>query len=154
MATPRCRVCAHPDRTAIDLALVRGDSHRTVVDRFNLAKSSVTRHAKHSRAVVRATNAADVNHERTVLAGVKEMQAAALAVFEAVKYETEGLSPLDAIREVARLLDQEAKLTGAYAPKEITLKLDSLSDEELEAKYLAALERGQKDTNARSGEPS
>lgn len=54
-----------------------------------------------------------------MLAKVLELQAEALSIFEAVKADLEGTTPLDAAREVGRLLELEAKLTGAFAPKQV-----------------------------------
>jgi hypothetical protein len=41
-----CQSCTHPDREAIDRALVGGEGAGTVADRFGLSSSSVDRHAR------------------------------------------------------------------------------------------------------------
>lgn len=41
-----CSICAHPQRDALELALVSGSSTRTVASQFGLSRSSVGRHAK------------------------------------------------------------------------------------------------------------
>jgi hypothetical protein len=42
---PLCRCCSHPDRMALDLALVLGASQRVVARRFRVTQTSVYRHA-------------------------------------------------------------------------------------------------------------
>jgi hypothetical protein len=41
---PSCRTCTHPQRHAIESALLAGESERTVADRHKLARSSLRRH--------------------------------------------------------------------------------------------------------------
>jgi hypothetical protein len=42
----KCKVCAHRERAAIDLALARGVSHGAVGRRYDVSSDSVQRHAK------------------------------------------------------------------------------------------------------------
>lgn len=42
-----CSVCRHPDRAAIDAALVSGDSYRGLSGRFGTSKSALERHREH-----------------------------------------------------------------------------------------------------------
>lgn len=41
----RCTVCAHPERSTIDGAVVHGDSNRRIAARFDLSEAAVRRHA-------------------------------------------------------------------------------------------------------------
>jgi len=57
----RCTVCDHPNREAIDTALVRDESNRRIAAQFSLSESSVRRHkAKHlPKALVKAQGATE-----------------------------------------------------------------------------------------------
>lgn len=48
VARPRCSVCQHQDRRAIDAALATGTSYRDAAVRFGLSRSSLSRHAHHA----------------------------------------------------------------------------------------------------------
>ena len=48
--TGTCRVCVHPDKDAIDGALLKGDAYRVVGERFGLSFSSVGRHCRNHLA--------------------------------------------------------------------------------------------------------
>lgn len=118
----RCTVCLHAARAEIDAGLVLGQSHRTIAARYRLSKTAVTRHTAHAKAVTRTIAKVEAAHERTVLERVRELQAHAqrslqVGLDRAAKLLLPAMDPLDSMREMGRLLELEAKLTGAFAPK-------------------------------------
>jgi hypothetical protein len=44
---PRCSVCAHPSRPAIDRGIVDGIPYRTLGGQYDLSPSALCRHTKH-----------------------------------------------------------------------------------------------------------
>ena len=54
----KCTACYHPERAAIDKAIVSGESNRCVAARFHLSENAVQRHRAHIRqAIIRAKDA-------------------------------------------------------------------------------------------------
>lgn len=45
-----CVICAHPERAAIDTAVVSGEAEHSVAGRFSVAKTSLQRHRPHTAA--------------------------------------------------------------------------------------------------------
>jgi hypothetical protein len=56
---PRCKVCRHPKRRAIEAALLGGASDRAVVQRYSLSRPGVRRHRPHMPAIERTPAAAE-----------------------------------------------------------------------------------------------
>jgi hypothetical protein len=63
---PRCTICAHPQRGAIDKAIVSGEPERAIAGRFQLARATLQRHRPHTERLLAKT---EVRQART-LAGV------------------------------------------------------------------------------------
>ena len=54
-----CTVCAHPDRSAIDAALVAGDAYRSIAKRYEASEAAVFRHREHVPATIAQAQAAE-----------------------------------------------------------------------------------------------
>ena len=65
----KCTICTHPQREAIDTALVKGDSIRDIAGRFEISRSALSRHkdAHLPVALVQAQRADDENQAVNVL---------------------------------------------------------------------------------------
>jgi hypothetical protein len=50
-SSPRCGICAHPQRGEIEAALADGTSYREVEATFGVSRSALTRHKQHDHAV-------------------------------------------------------------------------------------------------------
>ena len=75
-----CTICEHPDREAIDRALVGDSSNLSVSSLFGVSESAVRRHkANHLPAkLVMAEKAAEVAEAGSLLAQVRDLQSRAL----------------------------------------------------------------------------
>ena len=109
-----CTVCSHPERNAIDRALVSEQPVLAVADRFDLAKSSVDRHkAGHIPATLaKSQEAAEVAHADNLLGQVRELQARALSILDTAEETGDLRTALGAIREARGNLELLAKLLG------------------------------------------
>jgi transposase len=78
-----CTVCSHPDRAAIDAALLEGASLRDIAGRFGTSKSTAERHKREhlSAAIAKARGSADVARGDGLLANVKALSARAERMF-------------------------------------------------------------------------
>ncbi len=111
----RCTVCAHPEREAINKALVAGEPYRSVANRYDsLSQAAVQRHeVNHIPATLaKAKEAEEVAHADGLLADVRSLQARTLAVLEAAELSHEHRTALAAIREARSNLELLAKLLG------------------------------------------
>jgi len=70
---PRCTVCSHPQRAAIDAALVASEAHRSVAKRFSVSAPAVFRHqSEHLPAQM--VKAKEVSEVAAASALVKELR--------------------------------------------------------------------------------
>ncbi len=73
MARP-CSVCRHPERAAIDAALVAGEPYRRVASRFETSEASIRRHKGHlSQHLARAHEAKEVAQADSLLDQLKAL---------------------------------------------------------------------------------
>lgn len=67
----KCSVCLHPERAAIDKAILAGAKFRDLGRKYQLAKSSLYRHKDHvAESLKKAKAAADVAHADDLMAQV------------------------------------------------------------------------------------
>lgn len=111
----RCSVCGHPDREAIDRAIVGGEPCRAVAARSSLSPDAVERHAQHHlpAAIVKAAEAVEVAHGEALYDQVRAQQARAevlyreaAAILHRAKRQKEGGLALEAIRTAAATLKE------------------------------------------------
>ena len=109
-----CTICRHPDRPAIDRALVAGESFRHVAERFGTSATAAFRHKGDHlpAAMVKAHEAEDIGHAIDVVAQLKAINAATLAVLADARRAGDGDLALKAVDRVQRQLELQAKLIG------------------------------------------
>ena len=114
----RCTVCAHPEREAIDAALVAGsDSLRTIAARFGVSKSSLIRHRdKHlPETLTKAQDAQEVARADDPLAQLGGLRAEAHRIKGKAEKATDYRTALAGIRELVRIVELMAKVRGELA---------------------------------------
>ena len=111
---PRCTACAHPDRQAIDQALVAGASYRDVAGQFLLSKSAVERHkTEHLPAVmVKSEEARAIAHADHLLEEANRLYAVATTVMEAAQRSKAYELVLEAVGTSGRVLSLLGELHG------------------------------------------
>src|SRR5918997_3382690 len=117
-----CTVCEHPDREAMDEALVGGASNRSLASLYDVSEAAVRRHkGKHLPAkLVMAHAAEEVAQADTLLEQVRDLQARTLAILEAAEETKQHRSALSAIREARSNLELLAKLLGELDERPVT----------------------------------
>jgi hypothetical protein len=115
----RCSVCAHEQRADIDSALVRGVPYRRVATQHGVSEQSVRRHIQHASDIKVAANETAEKHQRSVLERVRELSGLLEEQLEAVASVSPPDDALGITKELSRLLELEAKLTGELAPKKV-----------------------------------
>ena len=109
-----CTVCTHPDRPAIDQALVNRRPFRHIAAQFRLSASALVRHHDEHlpAALAKAQEAEDVAHAIDVLGQLRAINAATLAVLADARKRGDGDLALKAVDRVQRQIELQAKLLG------------------------------------------
>jgi hypothetical protein len=137
-----CTVCEHPDREAIDRALVGDSSNLSVSSLFGVSESAVRRHkTNHLPAkLVMAQAAEEVAQADDLLAQIQDLQRHTLAILEAAETTKQHRTALSAIREARSNLELLAKLLGELDERPVVNLSVSPEWLELRAVIVAALE--------------
>jgi len=110
-----CTVCTHPERAAIDDALVSGrDPLRTIADQWSVSKTALIRHkADHLPAhLATAHEAAQVVRADSLLAQVRALQAKTLIILQKAEGTGDLRTATAAIGQARQNLDLLGRLAG------------------------------------------
>jgi hypothetical protein len=109
-----CTVCAHPQRPAIDAALVAGEPNRRIATQYAFSEASVRRHrAKHiPKQLAQAVEAEELSQADKLLAEVKRRHSLALAMLVKAGNAGDLRTALAGVREARGCLELEAKIRG------------------------------------------
>ena len=137
-----CTVCEHPEKDAIDQALVGSASNRSVASIYDVSEAAVRRHkANHLPAkLAMAEQAAEVVEADNLLAQVGDLQRRALAILDKAEEAGELRTALSAIREARGNLELLAKLLGELDERPVVNLNISPEWLELRAVIVGALE--------------
>jgi hypothetical protein len=107
-----CTVCAHPDREAIDRALVACEPFRNIAERFGTSATALFRHkAEHlPAALAKAQEAAEVASADDLVAQLRGLHAKTLGILAKAEKVGELRTALAAIREARGNLELLAEL--------------------------------------------
>ncbi len=109
-----CSVCQHPDRPAIDQALVNHRPFRAIARQFGLSKDAVLRHHDDDlpATLAKAKEVEDVAHAIDVVGQLRAINAATLSVLADARKVGDGDLALKAVDRVQRQIELQAKLLG------------------------------------------
>ncbi len=136
-----CTVCTHPERQAVDKALVAGGTLRDIAGRYGLSKSAVERHAAEHlpAALVAAVGAEETRQALDVLQQLRTINAAALTVLRDARTAGDGDLMLKAIDRVHRQVELQAKLLGDLDERPVINVLVTPEWVQLRGQLVAAL---------------
>jgi hypothetical protein len=109
-----CTVCTHPQREAIDRALIGGERYRDIARRENISKDALYRH-KSEHLPVHLTRAADVEEEATatgLLARLRALNAETADVLKEARKSADHDLRLKAIARAEKQIELEGRLLG------------------------------------------
>jgi hypothetical protein len=137
-----CTVCEHPDREAIDRALVGGASNRSAASLYDVSEAAVRRHkGNHLPAkLVMAQAAEEVAQADDLIEQVRDLQRRALDILDKAEEAGELRTALGAIREARGNLELLAKLLGDLDERPVVNLTVSPEWLELRAVIVGALE--------------
>ena len=105
---PRCSICAHSDREAIDRALVDGGTLRAIARQFRVGRDAIRRHRHNghvSTSLAKAHEVAEVAKADDLLARVGELESRALRILDRAERAGELRTALQAIRELRSMVE-------------------------------------------------
>jgi hypothetical protein len=110
----KCSICTHPNRDAIDRALVNRESFRNVAKQFGITVSAIHRHndAHLPASLTKAQEARSVTQADDLLTQVKSLQSRALSILDRAESAGDLRTAIMAIREARGNLELLAKLLG------------------------------------------
>ncbi len=109
-----CTVCSHPDRPAIDQALVNHRPFRRIAPQFGLSERSLVRHYDDHlpAALAKAAEAEDVRRAIDHVAQLKAINEATLGVLRDAQQAKDHDLLLRAVDRVQKQIELQAKLIG------------------------------------------
>jgi transposase-like protein len=137
-----CTVCEHPEREAIERALVGDASNRSVASLYDVSEAAMRRHkANHLPAkLVMAQAAEEAAQADNLLSQVQDLQGRALAILDKAESAGDLRTALGAIREARGNLELLAKLLGELDERPVVNLSVSAEWVELRAVLIGALE--------------
>ena len=140
----RCRTCMHPERDAIDRALVTGTPLRTLEERYGISRSSLARHKDNclAQTVQRAAEereAADLEHGGDLMRAWESYKSEVDRIL--TEHSDDPRIVLQAVSRGTRLFETRAKLEGRYTDgTTVNVSLGAVELERIRTTILIALE--------------
>jgi len=109
-----CTVCTHPDRAAIDLALVNGVSGNAVAAKYRVSEDAMVRHRGNHlpAALAQGQAAGEVARADGLLGQLGQLQADARRIGRKAEETGDLKTALMGVRELVRIVELTAKLVG------------------------------------------
>jgi hypothetical protein len=109
-----CTVCRHPDRAAIDRAIVAGEALRNIAERVSLSVTALHRHkSDHLPAALVAAKAADdTGRALDVIGQLQTINRVAFGILKEARDARDGATALKAIDRIQKQIELQAKLLG------------------------------------------
>jgi hypothetical protein len=126
-----CTVCRHKDRQAIDQAIVRGQSLSGIARDFAASEDALARHAESHlpQSLVKAEAAREVASAGTLQAEMTALAADANRIRERAEQSGDLKTALQGLREVVRLLELKARVTGELASAQVSVTVNTQINE-------------------------
>ncbi len=120
----KCKACSHKKRKEIDRDLVDSVPYRTITKKYDITRQSLIRHKdNHLPAeLVKAKEVKEVIQAGDLLDRLVGLQLEARDILDKVKKSESYTTALAAIRELSRLMEIEAKVTGEI--KEVAVQVN------------------------------
>lgn len=109
-----CTICLHPERAAIDRALVSGTSFRDLAGQWSVTKSALHRHKQEHLPghLAKAHEEESIGQAIDVVRQLKAINAACLEILQTSRAEKQHSLSLKAVDRIERQISLQAKLLG------------------------------------------
>lgn len=102
-----CRICTHPEREAIDQAILTDVPYRSITERYGVSNGSIARHkeAGHiSQALIQANEVREITRSADLLDMTMSLLNEAQDIVEESRQEGDRRSALDGIGKITNIL--------------------------------------------------
>jgi len=108
-----CTVCGRTERSEIDQALLAGEPLRNIAERVSLSVTSLFRHKAHlSETLKKSHDAAEVSRADSLLDQLERLKEDAQRIQKRAEAAKDYRTALAGIRELTRLVELAARLSG------------------------------------------
>lgn len=109
-----CTVCQHAEAHPINIAIVQGESNRSVARSYGFSEQAVRRHRRQHlpELLVKAKEAVDVHQALDVVQQLKAINGASLSILKEARDARESGMALRAVDRVHRQIELQARLLG------------------------------------------
>jgi len=109
-----CTICTHPDRAAIEQAMVTDMPNRAIARQWRVSKDAVARHKEDHlpSRVVKAQEATDLRQAFDVVQQLKAINGVTLAILKGAREMRNDKIALAAVDRVQRQIELQARLLG------------------------------------------
>jgi len=120
-----CSVCRHPERAAIDAALLHGEPSRDIAGRFGFSKSMICKHRNRcvDNFVLRAKDLGDGARSDRILARIEKLAEDARGIRRRAVRRHDHTGALAALREELRIVEMLLRLRGDLQPASQTVNV-------------------------------
>jgi hypothetical protein len=137
-----CTICTHPERAAIDKALVDGQAYRDIAGHYGTSKTALQRHKEdHLRDLLAAARQRQAAHEAALGTAVQEQEAArveqaidivkqlkainaaSLQILHEARQAGNAETALKAVDRVLRQIEFQARLLGELDAPQVNVLL-------------------------------
>jgi hypothetical protein len=109
----KCSLCIHDERQEIEQSLLSGDSYRTIAQRFAVSRDAVGRHRRHlPAALAHAREAKEITRGDSLVGQLRDLTSEAERLKEKAEQAGDYRTALAAVRELCRIVELVAKMTG------------------------------------------
>ncbi|MFY9530825.1 MAG: hypothetical protein WBC04_18445 [Candidatus Acidiferrales bacterium] len=124
-----CLACSSSERAAIDEALLSGEPLRNIAERVSLSTTSLFRHKAHlSETLKRSREAAEVSRADSLIEQLKQLTKDARRIQEKAEAQKDYRVALAGVRELTRLVELAAKVTGELAGQQVNVQTNVVPD--------------------------
>jgi hypothetical protein len=136
-----CTICTHPERAAIEQAMVGDQPNRAIARQWRVSKDAVARHKEeHLPArVVKAQEATDLRQALDVVAQLKTINRVTLSILKGAHETRNDKIALAAVDRVQRQIELQARLLGELDDRPVVNILILPEWQQVRAVILAAL---------------
>lgn len=120
-----CGICSHPERAAIDAAMVDGASLRAISGQYGTSKSALDRHRKCiPAALAKAKQAVEVADATSLLSRIERLVSRCEIICEKAMAEGSWTPAIGATRELRSCLELIGKLSGEIKRPGVNVDVD------------------------------
>jgi len=123
-----CLCCSHSERAAIDEAILRGDSVRSIGEQFGISRSTVHTHGQ--RHVARDDEQAATISQEGLIERLERLELHARRILSKAERAGDFRSAIASVRELRGTVDSIARITGAIRDQPASVSINLFASPE------------------------